>query len=403
MRTDRAVSSDEMARTMMALAPGVAPQARVVAIPATAVGGGVGQPIDMTVTTSQGEPDAYAAQVLGALQQTPGARYARSSSLQSSPQVDVQIDRDRARALDLDVATAAAGVRATFGGRLATQFEDVTGTKYVQVLYPQREQSSLAALREVGLRTRAGRVVRLGDVALFSNTLAQALITRVNRETVVHVSANVIPGSSLSGVERGFMQRVSALHLPGTVTVAPAAGGQQQSLSASVNGIAAAFALSLLLVYLLMVALYDGYRAPLVIMLTVPVAGIGAVAALALTQQTLNLFSMIGVIMLIGLVSKNGILLVDFAQQKVRAGMEKRRAILQAASERFRPIIMTTASMIAGMLPLACALDPGLASRRSLGTVVIGGLTSSLLLTLVLIPVAYLWIAPGPPVEAAQG
>jgi HAE1 family hydrophobic/amphiphilic exporter-1 len=116
----------------------------------------------------------------------------------------------------------------------------------------------------------------------------------------------------------------------------------------------------------------------------------------------LNLYSLIGVVMLVGLVSKNGILLVDFAQLKVAGGLDKLAAIKSAARERFRPIVMTTSSMIAGMLPLALALDPGSAAKRSLGTVVIGGLTSSLLLTLILVPVVYLWIAPGPPQAIAE-
>jgi hydrophobic/amphiphilic exporter-1 (mainly G- bacteria), HAE1 family len=150
-------------------------------------------------------------------------------------------------------------------------------------------------------------------------------------------------------------------------------------------------------VYLLMVALYNAYRVPGVIMFAIPVASIGALGALALTGQTLNLFSLIGTVMLVGLVSKNGILLVDFAILKVEAGLDKISAIKQAARERFRPILMTTLSMVAGMLPLALALDPGSAAKRSLGTVVIGGLTSSLILTLVLVPVVYVWLAPGPP------
>jgi HAE1 family hydrophobic/amphiphilic exporter-1 len=148
--------------------------------------------------------------------------------------------------------------------------------------------------------------------------------------------------------------------------------------------------------------LYDAYRAPLVVMFAVPVAAIGAFGALAITGQSLNLFSLIGVVMLVGLVCKNGILLVDFAIMKVHAGMDKVGAIREAARERFRPIIMTTFSMICGMLPLALALDPGSAAKRSLGTVVIGGLTSSLLLTLVLVPIVYVWLAPGPPEEAVE-
>jgi HAE1 family hydrophobic/amphiphilic exporter-1 len=135
-------------------------------------------------------------------------------------------------------------------------------------------------------------------------------------------------------------------------------------------------------------------------MFAIPVAAIGAFGSLAATRQSLNLFSLIGVVMLVGLVSKNGILLVDFAELKVSAGLDKLSAIKGAARERFRPIVMTTVSMISGMLPLALALDPGSAAKRSLGTVVIGGLSSSLLLTLVLVPVVYLWIAPGPPPKA---
>jgi HAE1 family hydrophobic/amphiphilic exporter-1 len=131
-------------------------------------------------------------------------------------------------------------------------------------------------------------------------------------------------------------------------------------------------------------------------MFAVPVAAVGAFGALAITGQTLNLYSLIGVVMLVGLVSKNGILLVDFAEIKVGAGMQKFEAIQEAARERFRPIVMTTVSMISGMLPLALALDPGSAAKRSLGTVVIGGLTSSLFLTLLIVPIMFCWIAPGP-------
>ena len=145
-----------------------------------------------------------------------------------------------------------------------------------------------------------------------------------------------------------------------------------------------------------MLALYDSYRLPLIIMFAVPVAAVGAVGSLALTHQALNLYSLIGTVLLVGLVSKNGILLVDFANHRVRAGMDRYARSVESAKERFRPIIMTTISMIAGMSPIALALDPGSGTRRALGTVVIGGLTSSLLLTLVLVPVAFVWLAPAP-------
>jgi multidrug efflux pump subunit AcrB len=152
--------------------------------------------------------------------------------------------------------------------------------------------------------------------------------------------------------------------------------------------------LSVILAYLLMVVLYNSYLTPLIIILSVPVAAIGALGALMLTHQTLNLFSLIGTILLIGIASKNGILLVDYANTLRDRGLDKLSAIKESAHTRFRPIIMTSFSVMAGNLPLALALDPGASSRSSLGIVVIGGVLSSLVLTLLLIPNIYMWVAP---------
>ncbi|HTW85946.1 MAG TPA: efflux RND transporter permease subunit [Candidatus Sulfotelmatobacter sp.] len=375
------------------------PAARVFAVPATGTRGGNQQPIDVAVSATRGEPDAYAPKVLEALQDTPGAMNVNSSALQLSPQLDIVFNRDRARALDVQIGSAAQAVRAAFGGTLATQFDasDGTGTKYVQVLYPMADQYQMSTLTQLPVRALNGKIVHLSDFATLQNDPEEALLTRINRQTVIHIGANVQPGYTVSRVQRAFMERVAALHLPNTVSVAAAAGGQQQSTFQTVNGLGTSLILSLGLVYLLMVALYNAYRVPLVIMFAIPVASIGALGALALTGQTLNLFSLIGTVMLVGLVSKNGILLVDFAILKVEEGLDKVTAIKQSARERFRPILMTTLSMIAGMLPLALALDPTDAAKRSLGTVVIGGLSSSLVLTLVLVPVMYVWLAPGPP------
>ncbi len=390
-------STAVIARTMGGIGHKTVPAAKITAIPATGTGGGNSQPIDITVASVRGDASAYAQKVLGVIQNTPGTANVNSSAVELAPQIDVTFDRDRARALDLDIGSAALAVRAAFGGTLATQFDTTNGLMYVQVLYPMSAQTSIKTLRDITMRTRSGQIVRLGDVAILQNAPAQPLITRVNRQTVIHLSSNVAPGAALSTVQAAVMKGVKALHLPNYIIVGMAAGGQQQNLRDTINGMGTALLLSFVLVYLLMVALYNAYRVPLVVMFSVPVAAIGAFSALAITGQSLNLYSLIGTVMLIGLVSKNGILLVDFAELKVLAGLSKVAAIKQAARERFRPIIMTTVSMIAGMLPLALALDPGSAAKRSLGTVVIGGLASSLLLTLVLVPVVYQWLAPGPP------
>ncbi len=396
---DHKVSTDRVAMMMNGIGHRLVPDARVFAVPATGTRGGNQQPIDATVSATRGEPDAWAPKVLQALQETPGTTNVNSSALRLSPQIDIEFDRERARALDVQIGSAAQAVRAAFGGTLATQFDtsNGTGTKYVQVLYPMADQTKLATLTNLPIRTLNGQIVRLGDFATFKNNPEEALITRINRQTVIHIGANLQPGYPLTKVERAFMQRIAALHLPSSIVVGAAAGGNQQSAVQTVQGLGTSLILSLGLVYLLMVALYNAYRVPLVIMFAIPVASVGALGALALTNQTLNLFSLIGTVMLVGLVSKNGILLVDFAILKVEAGLDKATAIKQAARERFRPILMTTLSMIAGMLPLALALDPGSAAKRSLGTVVIGGLTSSLILTLLLVPVVYVWLAPGPP------
>ncbi len=400
LNPDRKRTTDAVAKVMTAMGHRLVPDARVVAIPATGTRGGNAQPLDFTVTTTRGEPDAYAPKVLAALEDTPGTANVNSSSLQLAPQIDIQFDRDRARSLDVDIGLAAQAIRAAFGGTLATQFDTNRGIKYVQVLLPMADQTSLTILKAIPVRTRGGNLIHLGDIAVLQNNPTQALMTRVNRQTVVHISGNIAPGAALSLVQKSFLQRVAALGLPNIVKVGQNAGGQQQSLLQTLVGLAVTLGLSFVLVYLLMVGLYDAYRVPLVVMFSVPVAAIGAFGALWLTAQSLNLFSMIGVVMLVGLVCKNGILLVDFAILKVHAGMDKVLAIKQAARERFRPIIMTTFSMICGMLPLALALDPGSTAKRSLGTVVIGGLMSSLVLTLVLVPIIYIWLAPGPPEKA---
>ena len=192
------------------------------------------------------------------------------------------------------------------------------------------------------------------------------MITRINRQSVVYVGANIAPGHELSNVQRDFNRRLSDLKLGSGIVVAPVSGGNQEFVNDTVIGMSISLALSVLLVYLLMVALYNGYRTPLVVMFSVPVAVVGALGALALTHQTLNLFSFIGSVLLVGLVSKNGILLVDFANRLRLSQNNTRAAMIEAAYERFRPIVMTTVAMIAGMLPLALAIEPGAEAQRSL-------------------------------------
>lgn len=394
LRDRRSHPTEYWAESFQRTAKRIAPDANVVSVPATDIAGGNAQPIDEIVSSLDGNPEPYARKVAAALAATPGAVDVTTSAADDAPQVNVEFNRDRARALNASIGTASTAVRAAFGGDLATQFTGLDGLKDVLVTYPQSAQTSLAAIEHIPIRAGDGSIVHVGDIATLLQAPAPAMILRINRQTVDYVGANVAPGAILSNVQRAFAQRVQALHLPAGVTVGEAAGGNQQDVGDTVTGMTFALLLSVALVYLLMVALYNSYRTPFIIMFAVPVAVVGALGSLALTHQTLNLFSLIGAVLLIGLVTKNGILLVDFANMRRREGLDRAAAIREAARERFRPIMMTTVAMVAGMTPLALVLDPGAQAARSLGTVVIGGLISSLLLTLVLVPVVYLAVAP---------
>jgi len=394
LRSDRRNSTDYWVEYVRTLAERLAPAANPVVIPATNTYGGNWQPIDYLVSNTLGDPTQYAKQVYLALQQTPGAENVLSSASSLAPQLNVSFNKDEARKRNVDIGTMGTAIRAAFGGVRATQFVTQDGLKDVQVTFPFAYQHTVNQLQDIRVRSNTGEIVRIGDLARITFENSTRSIDRVDRQTVVHVSANVAPGATLSGVEKAFAAKLNDLGLPVSVTVAASSTGTQQNLSDTVRGMAVALGMGMVLVFLLMVALYNSYRSPFIIMFSVPVAVVGALSALALTRESLNAFSLIGTVLLIGLVTKNGILLVDYANQLRERGMERLAAIKESARVRFRPIVMTTAAMVFGMLPLALGLDHAVQSRKSLGIVVIGGLISSLMLTLILIPVVYVRLSP---------
>ncbi|HEY7993997.1 MAG TPA: efflux RND transporter permease subunit [Candidatus Eremiobacteraceae bacterium] len=389
LKTDRVHDTDYWVTWIGELARRLAPAGNAVVIPSTNVQGGTSQPIDYVVSDSRGDPAKDAILIFRALSATPGVTNPYDSAGSLAPQIEVSFDRDKARRLGVDVNAAADAIRSAFGGFRALQFETPDGLKEIDVGYPPSEQRSSAGLKAIAVRSATGGTVKVGDFAKLIPVLAPRAIDRVDRRTVVHLTANLAPGAALSNVQSDFDRRVAALHLHPGVTVVPNSQGDQAFLSDTKRGMATAIGLGLVLVFLLMAALYDSFVSPFIIMFSVPLAAVGAVGALALTHETLNAFSLIGTVLLVGLVTKNGILLVDFANRAHAAGAGALGAIKESARVRFRPIIMTTAAMIFGMLPLALGLDPAVAARKSLGIVVIGGLLSSLLLTLLLVPVIY--------------
>ncbi|MBV9972208.1 MAG: efflux RND transporter permease subunit, partial [Candidatus Eremiobacteraeota bacterium] len=359
------------------------PNTQILAIPATSTTGGTQQPINYVVNAPAGTLDTYGPKIYEALVNTPGAQNPSFSSLQPMPNVDVTFDRDRARALGIPIGTAASAVQTAFGGTIATQYTTPYGAQDVQVVYPLQDRNSLRLLEQIPLRSSGGSVVHAGDVARFHSRPADPLITRINRKDIAFVSSNVAPGYIQSKVDADFKRRLGELNLPQGVFLSPVPNGSQANLNDTVRGIGASLILSIVLVFLLMTSLYNSFRLPFIIMFSIPVATFGALGSLAITHLTLNLFSMIGTLLLVGLVTKNGILLVDYANHLREMGHSRLQAITESAATRFRPIIMTTFAMVAGMAPIALAIEPGSEVRQALGVVVIGGLLSSLALTLV--------------------
>jgi hydrophobic/amphiphilic exporter-1 (mainly G- bacteria), HAE1 family len=372
---------------------------------ATQQGGGNQQQIDEEVSVSGGQdPTAYAARVYDALKSTPGSTGVQNSATNAAPQMAIDFNRAALQSLDVSIGTAADAVEAAFGGFVATDIQTADrGQVQIYILYPRADQTSLQDVMAIPIRAENGDLVRLGDVAYMTSAPAPLVITRQNRVEVVHITGNVAPGYELSNVTKQFQQKFAALHLGPSVTIKPAAQGQQDLMGQALTALLASLAISIVLVFLLIVALYNSYRTPFVTLFAIPVATIGALGSLWITHNTLNLYSLIGMILLVGLVTKNGILLVDYADTvRQREGKTREEGIAEAAHTRFRPIIMTTLAMIAGMLPLALGLEPGAATRTSLAIAVIGGLLSSLVLTLFIVPIMYHWIAPKELVEETR-
>jgi HAE1 family hydrophobic/amphiphilic exporter-1 len=395
LKDERKHSTDYWVTQLRDIAEKTLPHAQTFVVPSTSSSGGNSQPIDLLVAdVVGGDPTAAAVKVLDLLRKTPGAMSVNSSGTDLAPQVSVLFDRAKAQALNVDIGSAANAAGAAFGGDVVTQFETPQGLEEVQVIYPLAYQTELESLRQIPIRSNSGSIVHLSDIARFELTPTSPLVTRTDRNTVIHVDANFAPGYSLSTVEGEFFKKLPSLRLPPNIVVRPAPLGQQDFMRQTLNGLGQSIVLSVILVFLLMVALYNSYRSPFIILFSVPVAAVGAIGALMLTHKTLNLFSLIGIILLIGIATKNGILLVDYANTLRSRGYDKLAAIKESAHTRFRPIVMTSFSVMAGNLPLALALEPGSSSRASLGIVVIGGVLSSLILTMLLVPNAYVWMAP---------
>ncbi len=329
--------------------------------------------------------------VMAELAQVPDVVDLDISTKGQKPEVTVDIDRRLAGALGVSIGEVAQALRPAFAGIEAGDWIDPTGeTREVRVRLTPSARESVADLRRLPLvlNSATGPItLPLGQVATVTSDIGPAIIDHLGREPVVTVAWNVA-NRSTGEVMDDVLQRLEGMTLPQGVSITVGAEAEQQN---EVFGdIFRALGLAGLLMYLILAMQFGSFLDPLAIMLSLPLSLIGVMLALAVTGNTVNIMSLIGVILLMGIVAKNAILLIDFAKwAREREGLAIREALIEAGAIRLRPILMTTAALVAGMLPLALGRGEGAGSRSPLGIAVIGGVITSTLLTLVAIPTFY--------------
>jgi HAE1 family hydrophobic/amphiphilic exporter-1 len=326
--------------------------------------------------------------VQGVLSSTEGVFGPRVSWQEARPELGLTIDSERAAQYGLTIAQVARAVRATVEGDTSVSYRE-GGREYdIRIRAATLTEGEAMNLlpRVVVATTATGQAVYLYDVVALRSGTGPARIERINRQRAVTVFAFLAPEYSLGNVKGQIDQQLTALNATG-VTIAWS--GQAEQMEESFTALFWALALSITLVFMLMSALFESVLSPFIIMLAVPQAMAGALFALTLTDKSLCINSIIGIIMLVGLVTKNAILLVDYTNNLRQGGMDRRAALLQAGQTRLRPILMTTLAMIGGMLPTAIALNAGAEMRQPMAIAVIGGLLLAMFLTLMMVPTFY--------------
>lgn len=308
----------------------------------------------------------------------------------NKPELLISIDREKAKALKVSVQSVAQTLQFAYGG-IRYGYYSMKGKQYQVIGQMSREnRDEPFDLTSLYVRNESGQLIQLDNVLTITEQSSPPQLYHYNRYKSATVSAGLAPGKTVGdGIKA--MDQIRAKILDESFTTA--LGGASRDFAESSSNTLFAFMLALVLIYLVLAAQFESFIDPVIIMLTVPMALAGALLSLWYFNQTLNIFSQIGIIVLLGLVTKNGILIVEFANQKKESGMDKLQAVKEAAVSRLRPIMMTSIATILGALPIALALGAGAKSRMAMGIVVIGGLLFSALLTLYVIPAVYSYLS----------
>jgi multidrug efflux pump len=346
------------------------------------------RPIEYVLQTSgtYEQLDEYVNRFLERIRDYPGLASVETDLKLNKPEISITIDRAKAADLAIDVAVLGRTLESLLGGRQVTRFE-VGGEQYdVMVQLDAKDRASPGTLDTIYLRSGGGQMVQLSNLVNVRETVAPQELRRFNQLRSATISGNLAPGYA-QGDALAFLDLAAREVLPQTVQTD--VSGQLREFRSAGQSLALIFVLALGFIYLVLAAQFESFRDPVIIMLTVPLSMTGALAALYFTGGTLNVYSQIGLVTLVGLITKHGILIVEFANQQQEAGLDRRAAVIEAAVLRLRPILMTTGAMVLGAVPLAFAEGAGAESRAQIGWVIVGGMSLGTLLTLFVVPTVY--------------
>ncbi|SEP10465.1 efflux RND transporter permease subunit [Propionispora vibrioides] len=352
-----------------------------------------GKPVSLVIQgPSLDKLSELAEQVEQIVASTPGAVDVTSSYEAGKPDVQIVVNRDQASDLGVSTSNIASTLQTMFNGTVVSQFKEDDDAYDIRLILAPGDRKSLSDVNNIYLagsnRDKDGQTVMvpLSQVTQTVYATSPTQIKRYDRQDQVTISAN-LKGVTLGEFNTALNKQLSNVALPeGYQFVAT---GQSQQMKDAFTGIVMALALAVLFIFFVLAAQFESYIDPFAIMLALPLAIIGAILGLLAAGSTISMMSLIGVIMLMGLVTKNAILLIDFAKQSMEKGVARNQALVDAAIVRMRPIMMTTMAMIFGMVPLALGIGPGAETRAPMAHAIIGGLVTSTILTLVVVPVVY--------------
>ena len=350
------------------------------------------RPVNFVVVTSATYPELLETTnaILAEVAKNPGLTNVDTDLKLNKPELSVNVNREKSSDTGVQIETIGRTLETMLGGRQVTRFKQ-DGEQYdVIVQLADAERTRPSDIRDIFVRAKDGGMIPLDSLISVTETLSPRELNHFGQRRAVTITANLAPGYTM-GEALGFMEQTANRVLRPGYAIDYA--GQSREFKTSSSSLAITFVLALAFIYLVLAAQFESFRDPFIIMLTVPLSMTGALGALWLTGGTLNVYSQIGLVTLVGLITKHGILIVEFANQLQEKGSDIKRAVIEASELRLRPILMTTGAMVLGAIPLALATGAGAESRQQIGWVIVGGLLLGTFFTLFVVPTVYSLLA----------